>query len=126
MEKEIQSKDFRIGNMVFIPQTKTYEQIGSIEENGRFTTKNYKNSFSSIDCLGPIELTEEILLVNCRFRKSVHDIRFKSLNSVRLKTTEKGFKFNYGESIRYIKYVHELQNLYFALNGRDFKWYTTP
>ena len=109
----MQSKDLRIGNLVkHLDCNLKVLKIG-------FTKIWTKDGLKSYDDIEPVDLTEEILLINCRFKKSPHDIRFKTLNSVRLKTTEKGFKFNYGESIRYIKYVHELQNLYFALTGEE-------
>jgi hypothetical protein len=109
----MQSKELRIGNLVkHLDYNLKVLKIG-------FTKIWTEDGLKPYDEIQPVELTEEILLINCRFKKSPHDIRFKTLNSIRLKTTEKGFKFNYGESIIYIKYVHQLQNLYFALTGEE-------
>jgi hypothetical protein len=46
----MKANELRIGSWIYIPQTKTNEQIGVIEENGGFTTKGYKSSYSSIEC----------------------------------------------------------------------------
>ena len=110
MTKElIAANELRIGNL--------YNDNGVFKKASPSTIEEVWNAPRS--WCKAIPLTEEILLINCRFKKSPHDIRFKTLNSIRLKTTEKGFKFNYGESIMYIKYVHQLQNLYFALTGKE-------
>jgi hypothetical protein len=113
--------ELRIGNLV--ERNGKIHEVSSIHADdtiGIFVKdKNGSVGFFYLRVINPIPLTEEILLINCRFKKSPHDIRFKTLNSIKLKTTEKGFKFNYGESIIYIKYVHQLQNLYFALTGEE-------
>lgn len=119
--------EFRIGNWIYIPQTKTNEQIGSIEENGRFTTKNYKSSYSSIECLKPISLTEKWLL-KLGFQEHPNDyyylggykIRFdldNDLNPIKFCF----LFFDIGDWEMEIKYVHQLQNLYFALTCEELK-----
>jgi hypothetical protein len=121
----MKANELRIGNWVYIPQTKTNEQIGVIEENGRFLTKGYKTSYSSIECSRPIPLTEEWLL---RFgfeddrdnlmvlRKDVFEFFFdkKDICGVNLYEKWDG-NFLCGD----IQYVHQLQNLYFALTGEE-------
>jgi len=119
----MKASELRIGNWIYIPQTKTNERIGSIEENGRFTTIGYKSSYSSIECLEPIPLTEECLL-KFGFEKNDNnqfilmegsvDILFnKDLNG----WTCDGINF----SINMTEHVHQLQNLYFALTGEELK-----
>ena len=38
---------------------------------------------------------------------------------IRIELVDGDFIFNYFYGLKYIKYVHELQNLYFALTGRE-------
>jgi hypothetical protein len=119
----MKANELRIGSWIYIPQIKTNERIGVIEENGRFTTKGYKSSYSSIECLEPIPLTEEWLL-KFGFEKNDNnqfilmegsvDILFnKDLNG----WTCDGINF----SINMTEHVHQLQNLYFALTGEELK-----
>jgi hypothetical protein len=125
----MRAEDLRIGNLVYIPQLKKHSQIGVIEENGRFTTKNYSSSFSSIECLQPIPLTEEWLLkfgFNCvsdhNPNKKVFRLNFgyfKELNfAVNSEYGELNY-FRYNGGYTNIKHVHQLQNLYFALTCEE-------
>jgi hypothetical protein len=130
----MKANELRIGNWVYIPQAKTNEQIGVIEENGRFLTKGYKTSYSSIECLRPIPLTEEWLL-RFGFRKkasfSDHTIHIDMTNILCLDNDNNESEFSavsiydvdegvwiYLESIQY---VHQLQNLYFVLSREELK-----
>jgi hypothetical protein len=108
----MEAKDLRIGNWY----------LGDCTE-GKFhqITANEILDFNDDpldDYYKPIQLTEDWLF-KFGFKKNQRDIRFKRLGSIVLKSTEKGFKFNYGESITYIHFVHQLQNLNFALNGNE-------
>jgi hypothetical protein len=127
----MKANELRIGNWVYIPQTKTNEQIGVIEENGRFLTKGYKTSYSSIECSRPIQLTEE-WLKRLGFKRCGYDLLYWEHE-----TLLKGFQltginwadadepdyqflnYSIGDNIFSIHYVHQLQNLYFALTGEE-------
>jgi hypothetical protein len=110
----MKASEFRIGNWIYIPQTKTNEQIGSIEENGRFTTKNYKSSYSSIECLEPIPLTEEWLL-----KFGFKNNRLGLFDCIKV-VEDIGFHISFIQRhLKEVQYVHQLQNLYFALTGEE-------
>jgi hypothetical protein len=119
----LKANELRIGNWVYIPQTKTNEQIGVIEENGRFLTKGYKTSYSSIECSRPIPLTEEWLkrfgfdydMDVALYSKSGYDLCVNDNNSIYFYLGE------YGSWFKNIQHVHTLQNLYFALTGEELK-----
>jgi len=130
----MKANELRIGNWVYIPQTKTNEQIGVIEENGRFLTKGYKTSYSSIECSRPIPLTEE-WLVRFGFEKlrnfSNNAIKLDVFNYLCLDNGNDGSKYcavsiydedeNVCVYLHDIQHVHQLQNLYFALTGEELK-----
>jgi hypothetical protein len=107
----MKASELRIGN---------YLQWNNFTEARIMNCKDFFIVYDSLEnsdgCIEPIPLTEEWLF-KFGFKKNQRDIRFKRLGSIVLKSTEKGFKFNYRESITYIHFVHQLQNLYFALNG---------
>jgi hypothetical protein len=124
MKKELQSKDFRIGNYIYIPQTKTYEQIGWVEQNGRFVLKDYKSSYSSLYCLDPISLTGE-WLERFGFEISGESYIIENFAIEDIDNGDKWYLYMYDEengcdvNIGIINYVHQLQNLYFALTGEE-------
>ena len=118
-------EELRIGNIVHIPQTKTNEQIGCIEENGRFVIKGYKSSYSSIECLRPIPLTEEWLIKfgltysnQSRNYSSEKICVFNDLKSINIYYSSYGCDYEF----ECPKYVHQLQNLYFALTGCELQY----
>lgn len=124
-------EELRIGNIVYIPQIKTNEQIGCIEENGRFVIKGYKSSYSSIECLRPILLTEEWVVkfgfsvinensAGKRYGYVINGVFRSDLTFTFWKTSKQGGKF-YRADLQ-IKYVHQLQNLYFALTGCELQY----
>jgi hypothetical protein len=129
----ITANELRIGSWIYIPQTKTNEQIGVIEENGRFTTKDYKSSYSSIECLEPIPLTEEWLLKFgfMEFKGGISldneefTLTYTHKNTDKTILLEVTREDEWGRHqytcivLNHIKYVHQLQNLYFALTGKE-------
>ncbi len=121
----MKANELRIGSWIYIPQTKTNEQIGVIEENGRFTTKGYKSSYSSIECLEPISLTEEWLLkfgfeLLCRKSPDGYKDTIFSMQKPywTLMQLDKGWGVQFWQGNK-LEYVHQLQNLYFALTGEE-------
>src|SRR5690606_13658422 len=116
----IQANELRIGNYVNI-------YLGVNDKDGCWYS-NYEITgldIAQIDegdyiCIEPIELTEEILL-KCGFRNSEDDTL----------TNEHGFtlgrKMNINKTPYFmtrgtfieLKHLHQLQNLYFALTGKE-------
>ena len=95
------------------------------------------NLFNYLDRLKPIQLTEEWLLKAGFKYKKYHPTTIGSayvfgsglyvLNngfSLVFQTDKKSFYFEFSD--RYIKYVHELQNIYFALTGVELVFTTEP
>lgn len=71
----------------------------------------------------PIPLTEE-WLVKFGFKKVIDDARYNEwlVGKLCIEFDEKGCYFTGGECVYYscnIKYIHQLQNLYFALTGEE-------
>ena len=125
--------ELRINNWVYIPQLKSNKQIGVIEENGRFITKNYDFSFSTITCLQPIPITPEIL-EKCGFvPNAIGQLAIEILGidtHLELVSIIGGYCYlnlnQVGEfgsiqdiSINRIQHLHQLQNLYYALTGEE-------
>ena len=116
----MKAKELRIGNLVRI-LTKNPKK-----EKPLFDYKVEKidlNDFLYFDneVYKPIPLTEEWLL-KFGFKKYSNDIRFLQKGSLKLKNTERGFKFYYVESIIYITSVHQLQNLYYTLTKTELNY----
>lgn len=101
--------ELRLGNMVYwdnengVPIRYLIVQISELRHYDNFK---------------PIPITEGEL-IRFKFIKNKNDTRYWKRGSLKIKQTDKGFKFKYGESITYLKYIHQLQNLYFALNNNE-------
>ena len=120
----MEANELRIGNYA-----KHYEN-GIVLTVGR--TVAFKTPTNTIrvdvDDLEPIKLTEEWLLkfgfekiystkVRSVFDFS-EDLRFGYLDFFGFSNTSSGVTF-IGKKFEHIKYVHQLQNLYFALTGKE-------
>jgi hypothetical protein len=55
-------------------------------------------------------------LIKCGFYFNEETSVFEK-KDIRIELVDGDFIFNYFYGLKYIKYVHELQNLYFSLNG---------
>ena len=106
----MKSNDLRIGNWIYFPMIKNNYQIIRLD----FDNKN-ENNYS------PIPLTEDILLKCGFYQKNnlfiLKDITLQLINCGTEIDNHLGFVllgFN-----NEIKYVHQLQNLYFALTGEE-------
>ena len=126
----MKTSELRIGNLVEYPawnndDSKAYFSIRDIYfDEGKIGLTNgiIKLPCSNLDFIKPIPLTEEWLL-KFGFEKA-DEIYFIEFNvySMTIKEYEKGryilnpeTHFNYVD----IEYVHQLQNLYFALTGEE-------
>jgi len=114
----MKATELRIGNYIdyetereIVTMQITYEYIRLIH-NGN---KNFK----------PIELTEDWLLkFGFKYSLRLDDFMFKDQNDVfEIQPYKKGFLnlviWHDNEILQEIKYVHQLQNLYFALTGEE-------
>lgn len=79
-----------------------------------------KNEVNDIE---PIPLTEEILLKcgNSKFEGYYIKTKRGGAQLMIHKTGNNRFAFDFGTGVYYFDYVHEYQNLYFALTGEELK-----
>jgi len=113
--------ELRIGNLVYCKGI--IDIIGGVEDNNYYTEKHYHGNTN--EDLKPIPLTEEWLL-KCGFTTdypTYKDKFFTIKNRFNINSFNfgKGFKLNTSGCFEYkpIKYLHELQNIYFALTGNE-------
>lgn len=111
----MKSTELRIGN--YVKYNSSELKIWGILKNNVVELECNTDSLTIHD-IEPIPVTTE-LLKRLRFYPEPHDIRFWRNGSIRLKITEKGFKFNYSISITYVHYLHQLQNIYLDLTGNE-------
>jgi hypothetical protein len=114
----MKASELRIGNYIdyttereIVTMQTTYEYIRLIH-NGN---KNFK----------PIKLTEDWLLkFGFKYSLRLDDFMFKDKNDIfEMQPYKKGFLNSVlwcdNEILQELKYVHQLQNLYFALTGEE-------
>jgi hypothetical protein len=118
----MESNELRIGNLV-----KWYDVSKVLELHSE------KNEFDNVyieceesfewteyDKLIPIELTEEWLL-KFGFISNPYQDRYEK-DIIRINCNKiKGFTELWIDGMPHIKYIHQLQNLYFALTGEELK-----
>jgi len=117
------AKELRIGN--YVDRTDYICKVTEIKEDGIFTEPlSYKGERLVKQILQPIPLTKEWLL-KLGFKQK-NDIEFyeyiKDYFIVENEYTDKGvwdFVTDDNGMIVEIKYVHQLQNLYFALTEKE-------
>ncbi len=137
-------QDLRIDNLIYSPITKEIVTLVAIEQENRPIVLGSKgtSSFSGIECLRPIELTEEWLLkfgFKVKDRKSYlnTDIYYIPTFEIDYCLFYADFRLDYGLYVEYtdspmpeddeklypitfgIKYVHQLQNLLYSLTGEE-------
>ncbi len=104
----MRSNELRIGNLI--------QKNGKIHYTNIFTLRDIKNlSIDDTDIFEPIPLTEEILL-KCGFEKVAG---FYSSKDEILELTCDFIVWKPNTKKLEIKYLHQLQNLYFALTGEE-------
>ena len=121
----MKAEHFRIGNLIYIGNRAI--KIGMMhDEHFSFLSDNQWNPMLPYKRIEPIEITDYWLLKfgfeetynsNSRIR---YDHSFNFIGYDFSKNEDKdmeGFRF-YGKYIK-IKYVHQLQNLFFALTGEE-------
>jgi len=123
----MEANELRIGNWIIDnevePQRTVYYQVEEITYKGVV----YRDGSSVTMCeyLQPIPLTEEILL-KCGFTRDGFGLKFDFIYltaGARIVETDELRCFDYEliEDKKYIriKYLHQLQNLYFALTSEE-------
>ena len=123
--QSVLAKDLRLGNkLLFLGDVVTFKNITEIREDGIFWIKTFEPKIESKNFhFKPIPLTEDWLLKFGFELKGFYRLKVTSFlelcwkphdNALNLQTEKNGFT----EDSK-CKYVHELQNLYFALTGRE-------
>jgi len=111
----MEAKEFRIGNLVYDSQ-KRVVSIDIIHSYKGYLTHPFDERYNDFS---PIPLTEDLLL-KFGFERDKFYIPTLYYNSkLRIKNDERGFWVNACYNFVLIKYVHQLQNLYFALTGEE-------
>ncbi len=132
MKKELKSKDFRIGNLAHVRWSTNDEVISEITKTD---VKLLSGGFAAYCDLYPILLTEDILLNFGFLRNTYPNLHFAKyldngdkvlISENKSYGSEKHLSFffgcggmNYSSIDLQIEYVHQLQNLYFALTGEE-------
>jgi hypothetical protein len=103
-------------------------KIVSIDENKIGTKRHdqisdfpiYKN-YLDASWVEPIPLTEEMLL-KCGFVKDITSIKLSCNNiNLNIRYDSNSIRIGFGDyyRLKHIKYLHQLQNLYFALTNEE-------
>ena len=123
-------KELKINNLAFTNlRTKEVGRISEIRQNiitGQDKVKfEYKDKTYYADTIHPIEITEMVLIRNgwkIDYAKDdlicyVNDkLDIDNINYVKSKNL---FYWNCWENTKFPKYIHEFQNFYFSITGRD-------
>ncbi len=122
----IKANELRIGNYVFDISSNRINEIDRITADHFVCIATGRD----LEC-EPIPLTEEILL-NIGFKKSKYEhvadkdfdcdmFVINALPNCEYFCLKDGKLFSNGDLSKSIDYVHQLQNLYFALTGKELK-----
>jgi len=121
----LQAEELRIGNWVTVPRRKDNEfydksvQLGAIGKNTFGILEDGKSLVAIKDNLSPILITEDILL-SSGFVKKIDGTWIVYINGwIALWKLESDDRFQVEDTYTDIYYVHQLQNLYFALTGEE-------
>lgn len=117
----MEAKELRIGNLVFSTEDNKIGEVFQIDSSGIVFVNKSGNRWQGLKSIQYIQLTEEILL-KCSFKKLnmlfINDI----IPFVKIVKCVDCFDVLIG-NVSYIKLysLHQLQNLYFALTGKEIK-----
>jgi hypothetical protein len=116
----MKAEELRIGNLVLIPYNKSNKQEGfyeaTISKIGEF------GSYIKPEDYEPILLTEEWLLKFGFEWKQIKDLSSYTLPKLELyhySSNNNKIFFEYADGEVELKYVHQLQNLYWVLCGEE-------
>jgi hypothetical protein len=123
----MKTNELRIGN--YLNGKQGHVIVTEIRTNNSVKIHDNTSSFYVGICLTPIEITKEWLLkLGFEYSNFYNNYKIKAgkyYNSVRYDYEDCEWCYNNDSSdagcyyVTSIKYVHELQNLYFALNGEE-------
>ena len=120
MQSVLKCTDLRIGNLVYSKETNQIQKItGLTDENPFIDAITF--DYSNYDEIEAIPITEEMLF-NFGYGKN-HDIYYKNNSLLRFIGNEVFYSrgeiddAEFQEYITSVKYIHQLQNLHFALTG---------
>jgi len=115
----MKASELRIGNRVIY--NNVIDKVWGIQSNNVIDLY-FNNDSVTVHDLEPIHLTEELLL-NFGFYKNIDTKLFeKSGYQIDLSVLKCHFYLpSFGDWYKEIEYVHQLQNLYFALTGEELK-----
>ena len=124
----ITASELRIGNYVF-DGNRELTQVKSIIEGAINYELDYGNLWANQECyfenLNPIPITEEWLLKfgfeKCEYLKNTWDN-----GSIIISLKYDIFYYELLNGTVDIKYIHQLQNLYFALTGKELIYGNNP
>jgi hypothetical protein len=107
---EVKNNDLRIGNW--------YSALGNYEKVNWIVLQHIHESIESFIWVQPIPLTEDWLL-KFGFVSNPYEDRYEK-GTIHIECDKtKGATYLWIENMPHIKYVHQLQNLYFALTGEE-------
>lgn len=113
----MKASELRIGNLIMFRNFIEPQEIHKVDSKVLMKAPGDYGDFEFNEYWQPIELTEE-WLVKFGFEK---DGSF-TLNKLKLINCNNNYFipfFNHSKSLNDVKYVHQLQNLYFALTGEE-------
>lgn len=131
---EMQSKDFRIGNLVYAPNDFIMEVVGVFDDQILLNFKGNQGGVFEVkpNEIKPIPLMEDMLRKYCFESTEINDYRFNPnwysfvllkkyfilsvniMGGIKIETDEESM-ITFSKHI----YFHELQNIYFALTGEE-------
>ena len=131
----MEAKELRIGNLVTDEWNSRVIKVDSIddkginleiEDDGNYPelAKRWIEPCYKFECLYPIPLTEKLLLnfgfskINYTHGDSFYTLSRSKINKCYIDIYDSSTKYM-GYSVRHCKYVHQLQNLYFALTREE-------
>ena len=125
----IQAKELRIGNLVNYSDSNSIFKVIGISEFGIDCEDEIETTYMEFDNFNPIPLTEDWLL-KFGFEKGIDKVYYIKSKFIYIKVFEKiGHvllcRDKYDEHIKIsdnIEYVHQLQNLYFAITNKELSY----
>jgi hypothetical protein len=113
----MKANELRIGNLIKFSEDGTIFTVGSIEEKGFTVQNDEETTWIEAEEFEPIPITEEWLLKLGFERDNQGNWKLKS----GYHWIELYFYHVYinGQQVVLIDYVHQLQNIWFALTGKE-------
>lgn len=117
----MKANELRIGNWVMVFPVKNPQQVCDVMFDSVNTESVFGQHYGEVD---PIPLTEDWLLKFGFNRRQIKDLISYNTNQLELyqyASNNNKIFFEYADGEVQLKYVHQLQNLHFALTGMELK-----